>query len=134
LSRLFVRQGFTPLFDVPIKIQNPEEPLGTHVFTISDFQNEGAAFRWTVVSMPENFGRSVSPNKQPNAPVQGIGETTRPDPLADNVSAVLDRIEIPQDVEGRISELLTPGSSLIISDYGLGPETGNDTDFIVVMH
>ena len=104
------------------------------MFTLLDFQNEGAAFRWTVVSMPENFGRSVSPNKQPNAPVQGIGETTRPDPLADNVSAALDRIEIPKDVERWISELLTSGSSLIISDYGLGRETGNDTDFIVVMH
>ena len=34
LSRLFVRQGFTPLFDVAVKIQNPEEPLGTHVFTV----------------------------------------------------------------------------------------------------
>ena len=33
LSKLFVRQGFTPLFDVPIKIENPDEPLGTHVFT-----------------------------------------------------------------------------------------------------
>src|SRR5215831_5855573 len=32
LSKLFVRQGFTPLFDVPVKIQNPAEPIGTHVF------------------------------------------------------------------------------------------------------
>jgi hypothetical protein len=32
LSKLFVRQGFSPLFDVAVKIENPEEPLGTHVF------------------------------------------------------------------------------------------------------
>ena len=43
LSKLFVRQGFTPLFDVAVKIENPEEPLGTHVFTAMEFQNEGAA-------------------------------------------------------------------------------------------
>src|SRR5215470_10138418 len=55
LSRLFVRQGFTPLFDVPVKIQNPEQPLGTHVFTVMDFQNDGASLRWTVVSLPEKF-------------------------------------------------------------------------------
>jgi len=36
LSKLLVRQGFTPLFDVPVKIQNPEQPLGTHVFTAMD--------------------------------------------------------------------------------------------------
>ena len=55
LSKLFVRQGFTPLFDVPIKIENPDEPLGTHVFTVLGLQNGGASFRWNVVSMPEKF-------------------------------------------------------------------------------
>src|SRR6202162_3393136 len=55
LSKLFVRQGFTPLFDVPVKIENPEEPLGTHVFTAMEFQNEGTAIRWTVVSIPDEF-------------------------------------------------------------------------------
>jgi hypothetical protein len=53
--------------------------------------------------------------------------------LPDGTSAALDRIEIPQDVVERISQLLTPGSSLIVSDYELSAETGNDTDFIVVM-
>jgi hypothetical protein len=30
-----------------------------------------------------------------------------------------------------ISELMIPGSSLIVSDQGLGGETGEGTDFIV---
>jgi len=46
----------------------------------------------------------------------------------------LERIEIAQDVVDRISELLTPGSSLIISDHGISHETGRDTDFIVLTH
>jgi hypothetical protein len=50
----------------------------------------------------------------------------------DETRKTLDRIEIPQDVVERISELLTPGSSLIVSDYGISEETGKDTDFIVV--
>ena len=58
LSKLFVRKGFTPLFDVPVKIQNPEEPLGTHIFTAMEFQNEGASIPWTVVSMPEELPRT----------------------------------------------------------------------------
>src|SRR5262249_43872379 len=53
LSRLFVRQGFTPLFDVPVKIQNPEEPLGTHVFTVMEPRDEGSAIRWNLVTIPE---------------------------------------------------------------------------------
>jgi hypothetical protein len=45
----------------------------------------------------------------------------------------LARIEIPQDIIDRISDLIIPGSSLIISDQGLGGETGEGTDFIVTM-
>jgi len=44
----------------------------------------------------------------------------------------LDRIHIPQEAIDRIGELLIPGSSLVVSDQGLGPETGKGTDFIVV--
>ena len=61
-------------------------------------------------------------------------ETPPPLPLPDKANAALDRIEIPQDVVERISGLLTPASSLVISDYGFSGETGNDTDFIVVTH
>jgi hypothetical protein len=60
-------------------------------------------------------------------------ETTPPVWSPDKANAALDRIEIPQDAVERISELLTPGSSLIVSDYGISEETGKDTDFIVVM-
>ena len=135
LSKLFVRQGFTPLFDVPVKIQNPEEQLGTHVFTAMEFHNEGADIRWTVVSMPEEFPRvSAGSSKERDAPAKQIIETALPVPLPDKASRALDRIEMPQDVVERISELLTPASSLIISDYGISHETGKDTDFIVVTH
>ena len=134
LSRLFVRQRFTPLFDAPIKIENPDEPLGTHVFTLLEPQDEGASFRWNAVSMPETLAStSTSSNQKLNAPTQERGGVTRSGPSPDNANAALDRIEIPQDVVGRISQLLTPGSSLIVSDYGLSRETGDDTDFIVVM-
>jgi hypothetical protein len=133
LSRLFVRQGFTSLFDVPVEIQNPEEPLGTHVFTVMESQNEGSAVRWNVVSIPE---QSMSPNsnKERKAPQQQVVEGASPAPLSDKANAALDRIEIPQDTVEHISELLTAGSSLIISDYGISSETGPDTNFIVLTH
>jgi hypothetical protein len=135
LSKLFVRQGFRPLFDVPVKIQNPEEPLGTHVFTAMEFQNEGAAIRWTVVSMPDAFPiMSEGSAKEREAPAKQITEATLPALLPNKANSALDRIEIPQDAVDRISELLTPASSVIISDYGISHETGKDTDFIVVTH
>ena len=57
-SRLYVRQGFTPLFDIPVTIRDPEQPLGTHVFTAIGLRTD-PALRWTVTSMPE---------KSPHAP------------------------------------------------------------------
>jgi hypothetical protein len=54
--------------------------------------------------------------------------------LSDKANDALDRIEIPQEAIERISQLLTPGASLIVSDFGISHETGKDTDFIVVMH
>ncbi|SDH44834.1 MULTISPECIES: L,D-transpeptidase [Bradyrhizobium] len=131
LSKLFVRQGFSPLFDVPVKIENPEEPLGTHVFTAMEFQSEGAAIRWTVVSIPDEFPRIEGAMKEREAPVK---QTAPSVPSPDKANAVLNRIEIPQDTVERISKLLTPASSLIISDNGFSHETGKDTDFIVVTH
>ena len=124
LSKLFVRRGFTPLFDVPITIRNVSEPMGTHVFTAMEFQNEGAAMRWTVVSIPQKSSLS-----QGNPPKLHKGS-----PMPDKANAALERMEIAQDVIDRISELWTPGSSLIISDHGISHETGRDTDFIVLTH
>jgi hypothetical protein len=131
LSKLFVRQGFSPLFDAAVKIENPEEPLGTHVYTAMEFQSEGAVIRWTVVSIPDEFPRIEGAKKEREAPVK---QTALSVPSPDKANAVLNRIEIPQDTVERISELLTPASSLIISDNGLSHETGKDTDFIVVTH
>ena len=44
------------------------------------------------------------------------------------------RIDLPQDAVDFISQRMVPGSSLIVSDQGLGDETGEGTDFIVVSH
>jgi hypothetical protein len=131
-SKLFVRQGFSPLFDVAVKIENPEEPLGTHVFTAMEYQSEGAAIRWTVVSIPEEFPRmSERATKESEAHAR---QTAPSVPSPDKANAALNRIEIPQDTVERISEFLTPASSLIISDNGFSYETGKDTDFIVITH
>jgi len=131
LSKLFVRRGFTSLFDAPVTIRDPGESLGTHVFTLMTSQNEGPALHWTVVSMPEKSPQKRLARKS-RSPAKGSVEISLSAP--DKANAALDRIEIPQDVVERVSQLLTPGSSLIVSDYGLSGETGNDTDFIVEMH
>jgi L,D-transpeptidase-like protein len=129
LSKLFVRRGFTPLFDVPVKIQNPEEPIGTHVFDAMEFPNQGTTIRWTVVTIPEKSDLRTSRESHKEFTKRAI-ETVSSTP--EKANAALNRIEIPQDAVERISKSLTSGASLIISDYGISDETGVDTDFIVL--
>jgi hypothetical protein len=103
------------------------------VFTVMGTQNEDAALRWTVVSIPEGSPRAPErPTTRRKSPAQQHMETILPASSPDQANMALDRIQMPPDVVERISELLTPGSSLIVSDYGISKETGNDTDFIVV--
>jgi hypothetical protein len=47
-------------------------------------------------------------------------------------AAALDRIDIPKETVERISELLSPGSSLIVSDLPMSHETGKYTDFVIL--
>ena len=35
-QHLYVRQGFQPILDVPVTIQDPDRPIGTHVFTAAE--------------------------------------------------------------------------------------------------
>jgi lipoprotein-anchoring transpeptidase ErfK/SrfK len=130
-KKVFVRQGFEPLFDMPVEIANPDAALGTHVFTALELLDGGSRMRWNVLSIP---------GAEPRA---GARETRRGGrrsvevPVLDSrppssAAQALDRITLPQEAIDRISELLIPGSSLVISDYGLGGETGRSTEFIVV--
>jgi peptidoglycan hydrolase-like protein with peptidoglycan-binding domain len=99
-GHLYVRQEFGRVFDAAVSFKDPETPLGTHLFTAMKFAPGDASVRWTGMSL------------------QG-----------DDSAAALDRLEIPSDVRQKISERLTPGSSLIIGDTSIntaGLTKGND--------
>ena len=51
---------------------------------------------------------------------------------AQSATVALDRIEIPRETFERIANLITVGSSLTVSDYGISEETGRETDFIIL--
>jgi hypothetical protein len=53
-------------------------------------------------------------------------------PVPDGPAEALDRLSIPADAMARITEALSTGSSIIVSDQGISAgETGEGTDFIV---
>ena len=130
-SRVFVRQGFEALFDLPVTITEPERPLGTHVFTAMALKDDGAAMRWTVVSIASGYRHHVSDASKRHHG-RKTADANEAQPAASTAAEALDRITLPGEATERISALLLPGSSLIVSDNALSDETDADTDFIVL--
>jgi hypothetical protein len=95
--------------------------------------------RWTVVSFPEESSSRIDAVRaEPTKRHGRERDAKRSKPSAQppspaRASAALDRLEIPQQAADRIAELLSPKSSLIISDQALSDETDSDTDFIVLV-
>jgi len=130
-QKIFVRQGFVPLFDMPIVIEQPDQPLGTHVFTAMEVTDNGSGMRWNLISVPTEPAASTEQRDTRKKSKEAPAPAVRAKPPASAAQA-LDRIEIPQEAVDRISEILIPGSSLVVSDEGLGRETGRYTEFIVL--
>ena len=131
-QRLYVRQGFEPIFDGPVTILDADRPIGTHVFTAVERKSGDANIRWSVVSLDD--GHSLGGTAEPHggAP-RGASRNAEPKLTEpDNARAALDRIVIPQDTLDRITEI-GPRSSLIVTDEAVSSETGKGTDFVVLL-
>jgi hypothetical protein len=89
--------------EFPVTIRNPDQPLGTHIFT-AVARAEGG-LRWTEVSIDNG----------------------------DNAKDALDRVTFPKEVLDRIAPTAVPGSSITISDEPLSSETNYRTEFVVVL-
>jgi hypothetical protein len=104
-GHLYVRQDYETLFDAPVVLKDPEAPLGTHFYAAAFFPEDATQVAWQAIT---------------------VGAETEINP-----TEALKRVEIPDELRDRVSAALTPGSTLIISDEGVGRETGKGTDFIV---
>src|SRR5436305_8696005 len=76
---------FDSTIEVPVTIRNPDQPIGTHVFTA--VARNDAGLRWTAVTIDNG----------------------------DDAKEAIDRITIPQDVLDRIAPTALPRSSIIVS-------------------
>jgi lipoprotein-anchoring transpeptidase ErfK/SrfK len=132
-SKLYVRESFKPLFDVPVTIAPGERPLGTHVFTAEADKKDPNLLRWSVVSMPaiRHAARTDDDRAARGRKVAAV--ETRPLPAQDSAAEALDRITIAPEAMARIAEVLNTGASIVVSDLGIaqGGETGEGTEFIV---
>ena len=125
-GRLFVRQGFRPLFDAPVTFRGAE-PLGTHVFTVMAADEQSGLLGWQSISIPSssNAARAPAAGRKDQSVPQSVSEVA-------TAAEALDRVEMDLKVRQKLGERVWFGASLIVSDHGLGDETGTDTDFVVL--
>jgi hypothetical protein len=128
-QRLYVRKGNHPVYEGPVAIRDAQAPVGTFVFTAFDLAKTGEP-RWKVTAMYRNPTRIEPAPADRRARPDSAGAAPTDVTAA---AAALDRIGMSEEARDLISEVVLPGSSLIVSDEGLSRETGKDTDFVVVM-
>ena len=131
-GKLYVRQNFAPLFDVPVTIAASDRPLGTHIFTARANKDDAGTFRWSVLSLPVAARTTDDSSATRRRKTTGAIDM-KPALMPNSASEALDRLMVPDDTMARITEALATGGSLIVSDLGIaaGGETGQGTDFIV---
>jgi hypothetical protein len=130
-QRLYVRQGYEPVFDAPVTIAEPDKPIGTHVYTAVDYTNGSKDLRWTAVTLEHKNADYASSDDGRGDHLNDATETPQTD--LGKATAALDRITISPEVMARVAGAVWPGSSLIVSDEAVSKETGKSTDFIVLV-
>jgi hypothetical protein len=133
-GKLYVRQNFAPLFDVPVSIAPSDRPLGTHIFTAEADKNDSNILHWSVITLPSRNAERPDDDERVSRRrrIAGAAEIAKPVPAADSPAEALDRLTIPADAMARINDALSTGGSIIVSDQGIAAgETGEGTDFIV---
>ncbi|PVB63007.1 L,D-transpeptidase family protein [Labrenzia sp. 011] len=103
---LRVRRKFRDIYSAPVSVKDIDRDIGTHVFTALDFRQGDSSVEWIAVSAEGERG---------GAPAD-----------------VLDRIEMSPKVAQDLAKMLTPGTSLTVTDRSFARNTGLGTDFVVV--
>lgn len=124
LGQIMVRQNFRPVFEAAVSIADPQKPLGTHFIEATHIDVLAGNAEWRGVTLENNLSAAAMKRL-------GIAQPAA-DEAAPTLAETLDRITIPQAVRRKIELMLGEGSSITISDAGIGPETGDGTDFITV--
>jgi L,D-transpeptidase catalytic domain len=130
-QRLYLRQAFRPILEIPVTIRDPDLPIGTHVFTALERTDGSGDMQWSVVSLVGGHPSDRTPEVQSRGPGDRNTEQMRADALG--AKAALDRIAIPQETLDQIAGIVSPRSSLIISDEAASAETGRGTEFVILM-
>ncbi|MDE2362820.1 MAG: L,D-transpeptidase [Hyphomicrobiales bacterium] len=125
---LYVRRDFAPIFQSPVTIDDPDRPIGAHVY-VARAASEGKA-QWSTVSVAGQVREAM------NAAYPGKATRSDEAPLGARATATeaLNRVHLAPGVEARLSRLLSQGATLIISDDTARlRESQSGTNFVAIV-
>lgn len=129
-GKLYVRRDFRPLFEVPVTIDEPNQPIGAHLLVAQPASGE-RRLAWSAVSVPSRTREALlsGANGRGASDFQAPALGYQP-----NAEEALKRIHLAPGTAARLATLLGPGASLIISDDGArGKESWDGTNFIALV-
>jgi lipoprotein-anchoring transpeptidase ErfK/SrfK len=86
-AHMFVRRGFFRIFDVPVRLKDPDLPLGTHLLVGMKAEQEAGGISWLALTLE-----------------------------GDGAASALDRFVIPDQARLKLAALVASGSSFIIGE------------------
>jgi lipoprotein-anchoring transpeptidase ErfK/SrfK len=127
---MYVRRAFAPIFEVPVTIDQPNRPLGAHVYVAR--KTDAASVAWSTVTVSGAVREAL------NTTTASRG--TKSDESAASVAfpssadEALTRVHLAPGAEQRLNQLLSQGATLIISDETARlRESWAGTNFIAIV-
>jgi hypothetical protein len=101
-------------FSAPVAVVSPEKPFGTHAFTLTGPDSDPRHLKWLAIGLPSGTN---------------IDEAS-----ALLTSETMNRINLAPDIARRVTALMHPGSTLVITDKPANPETRTEPGFTIITH
>ncbi len=125
---LYVRRAFAPIFEAPATIEEPNRPLGAHVYVAR--QSGGGAMSWSTMTITGQVREALNASEPRGTKSDEAAQALLPS----SASSALARVHLAPGTEARLNTLLSQGATLIISDEGARlHESWAGTNFIAIV-
>ncbi len=100
-------------FTSPVTLRSPEQPFGTHAFTLTGPDSDPKHLQWMAIGLDS---RNV-----------GLASDLL-------VAATLHRIDLPQDAAKRVMALMHPGATMVVTDRPAKEDSRTAPGFTIMTH
>jgi hypothetical protein len=101
-------------FTAPVTLQSPDKPFGTHAFTLTGADSDPRHLKWLAIGLDAGQNAAF-------ASALLASETFR-------------RVDLAPETAQRVSALMHPGTTLVITDRAAGPDSRTAPGFTIMTH